>query len=207
MGAAPANDPDAYRAAAPLHHVHERVPPMLLIHVTEDAVVPVTQSPSVPVVPEGGDQAVYLGGALHLQHVAGVVEDVHPVLMRTRHERLRDSRRLPIEDFRHHSCRGDDPDAVEASLHPAGNRPSVAYWRPWLPIRHGFEKSIYQPLKIFKFELLQCKLIIVSVLMYYWRWLFRDHGAYQIDSRTFDFRSCYRTLLASVAEGYRREQE
>ena len=35
MGAAPADDPDAYRAAAPLHHVHERVPPMLLIHVTE----------------------------------------------------------------------------------------------------------------------------------------------------------------------------
>lgn len=62
-------------------------------------------------------------------------------------------------------------------------------------------------LKIFKFELLQCKSIIVSGLIYCWRWIFRDHGAYQIDSRTFDFRSYYRTLLASVAEGYRREQE
>ena len=44
MGAAPADDPDAYRAASPLHHVHGRVPRMLLIHGTEDAVVPVTQS-------------------------------------------------------------------------------------------------------------------------------------------------------------------
>ncbi len=45
---------------------------------------------------------------------------------------------------------------IEASVHPAGNRPSVAYWRPWLPIRHGLEKSIHQPLKILKFKVLQC---------------------------------------------------
>ena len=43
MGAAPAEDPDAWRAASPLHHVHARVPPMLLIHGTQDAVVPVTR--------------------------------------------------------------------------------------------------------------------------------------------------------------------
>ena len=44
MGAAPAEDPEAWRAASPLHHLHPRLPPMLLIHGTEDAVVPVTQS-------------------------------------------------------------------------------------------------------------------------------------------------------------------
>ncbi len=44
MGAAPSEDPDAYRAASPLHHLHARVPPMLLIHGTEDPVVPVAQS-------------------------------------------------------------------------------------------------------------------------------------------------------------------
>ena len=44
MGADPTEDPDAWRAASPLPHVHARVPPMLLIHGTEDAVVPVTQS-------------------------------------------------------------------------------------------------------------------------------------------------------------------
>ena len=44
MGAAPAEDPDAYRAASPLHHLHARAPPMLLIHGTEAAVVPATQS-------------------------------------------------------------------------------------------------------------------------------------------------------------------
>ncbi|MCY4376560.1 MAG: hypothetical protein OXC31_22605 [Spirochaetaceae bacterium] len=57
-------------------------------------------------------------------------------------------RRLPIENFFATTPVDELIQTLEASAHPAGNRPSVAYWRPWLPIRHGLTKSIHQPLKI-----------------------------------------------------------
>lgn len=43
-GSTPVQDPATYRAASPVHHVHDGVPPLRLIHDSQDEIVPVAQS-------------------------------------------------------------------------------------------------------------------------------------------------------------------
>ena len=44
MGARPADDPDAYDRASPLHWIREDAPPFLVVHGDLDTIVPVTQA-------------------------------------------------------------------------------------------------------------------------------------------------------------------
>jgi len=44
FGATPEQAPEAYRAASPIFHLHDDVPPILMIHDAEDEIVPVSQS-------------------------------------------------------------------------------------------------------------------------------------------------------------------
>ncbi|MBI85172.1 MAG: hypothetical protein CMJ81_18410 [Planctomycetaceae bacterium] len=43
-GSTPAQDPVTYRAASPVHHLHDSVPPLRLVHDAQDEIVPVAQS-------------------------------------------------------------------------------------------------------------------------------------------------------------------
>ena len=43
-GGTPATNPEGYAAASPLTHVHRDVPPTLIIHGSQDQIVPVTQA-------------------------------------------------------------------------------------------------------------------------------------------------------------------
>jgi acetyl esterase/lipase len=44
IGATPDEKPESYRAASPIHHLHEGVPPVWMAHDADDEVVPVSQS-------------------------------------------------------------------------------------------------------------------------------------------------------------------
>ena len=43
MGATPEEDPESYRLASPLRHLHDGVPPFWMAHGTQDEIVPVSQ--------------------------------------------------------------------------------------------------------------------------------------------------------------------